>query len=157
MNKIDFCSSLLSKMKIQPAQDVDNELFNYVFDVMNLAEESDPQLYEAMLYSHDFHGKSKSCSVVCYIDCASPKVFENLKRSCKHLLTYIGKPHNPDSLLTFSSYGLQLKELTSDNGMFYAVLTTVKCINCQLTADFQPTLVGNRVRCEFTITLDKVF
>lgn len=156
----DFSARLLSKMKILLSQGIDEELARYIIDVMGMLEEENPQLHKAMLQSRDFHGSSKSCTVTCCADYPldrNPKIFELLKQSCKSVLTYVGKPHNPDSILTFLSYGLKTKEMSNSDGSDYTVLTVVKGLYSQFIADFHVTLVDEtKVQYEFTITFNKV-
>lgn len=162
MNTFEFSAKLLSKLKTSTTQEVGNDIFNYIYDVMDILEDENPQLYNALLHTREFYGSSMSCYAVCYADYplkTNPGIFEQLKKSCKSVLKYVGKPHNPNSLLTFSSYGLKVKEMSSSSGNEYCILTTIKSCNCQLTSDIQITKMkaDNIVKYEFTITLDKVF
>lgn len=156
----EFSARLLSKMKIMRSQDVDDELARYITDIMYMLEEENPQLHESMLQSRDFTGSSKSCTVTCCADYPldrNPRIFELVKKSCKSVLMHVGKPHNPDSMLTFLSYGLKAKEMSNSDGSDYTILTVVNGLYSQFIADFHVTKVEeNKVQYEFTITFNKV-
>lgn len=165
----DFSADLLSKMTaVIDIDGVSDDIFNYAWDVIEFTEDVNPELYKALLQTNEFYGSGKTGYVVCYVD-LPPSVlkgdvakkqnfFEILKKSCKATLRYVGKPHSPDSLRTFSSYGLKVKEMSSSDGTEYVVLTTVKGAYCQLTTDLQVTLTKhNDIKYEFTITVDKIF
>lgn len=166
----DFSAKLLSKMTaVRDIDGVSDDIFNYAWDVIEYTEDVNPELYKALLQTNEFYGRGKTGYVVCYVDLPpsvlkgdvafrKQELFERLKKSCKAILRYVGKPHSPDSLRTFSSYGLKVKEMSNSDGTEYVVLTTVKGAYCQLTTDLQVTLTKhNDIKYEFTITVDKIF